>query len=64
MLGRLQISYYPEPDSHIMDKVKDELDLSSYSSKIELDDATAVDTSNLAAKRVFLQRIKKVVNVI
>ena len=47
-----------------MDKVKDELDLSSYSSKIELDDATAVDTSNLAAKRVFLQRIKKVVNVI
>ena len=39
-----------------MDKVKDELDLSSYSSKIELDDATAVDTSNLAAKRVFFAK--------
>ena len=64
MLSRLQISYYPASDSHIMDKVKEVLELSSYSSKIELDDATAVDTSNLAAKRVFLQRIKKVVNVI
>ena len=37
------MSYYPEPNSHIRDKVKAVLELSNY-----------VDTSNLAAKRDFI----------
>ena len=36
--------YYPEPDSHIRDKVKVLLDLSYYATKKELDLATGVDT--------------------
>ena len=47
------MSYYPEPDIHIQDKVKVLLDLSNYASKKELEDATGVDTSNLAAKSNF-----------
>ena len=42
--------YYPEPGSHIRDKVKVVLDLSNY----ELDHATGVDTSDLAAKKICL----------
>ena len=45
---------YPEPDSHINNKVKVALDLSNYTTKKELNDATGVDTSNLAAKREFI----------
>ena len=41
---------YPEPDSHIRDKVKVVLDLPNYAAKKELGHATGVDTSNLAAK--------------
>ena len=48
------MSYYPEPDSHIKDKVKVALDLSNYATKKELEHATGVDTSNLAAKRISL----------
>ena len=33
------MSYYPEPDSHVKDKVKVVLDLSNYRSKTELDHA-------------------------
>ena len=40
-----------EPDSHIRDKVKVVLDLSNYATKKQLDHATGVDTSHLAAKK-------------
>ena len=43
------MSYYPETDSHIRDKVKVVLDLSNCTTKKELDHATGVDTSDLAA---------------
>ena len=42
------MSYYPEPNIHIRDKVKVVLDLPNYAIKNELDDATGVDTSDLA----------------
>ena len=48
----LQISCYPEPDSHIRDKVKVVLDLSNYGTKNELDHAAGADTSHLAAKKI------------
>ena len=47
------MSYYPEPDSHIKDKVKLVSDLSNYATKIELEHATDADTSDLAAKKDF-----------
>ena len=49
-MSKLQISYYPEQDNHIRDKVKEVLDLSNYASKNRHD--TCVDTSDLAAKKV------------
>ena len=45
------MSYYPEPDSHIRDKVKVVLDLSDYATKKELEYATGIDMSDLAAKK-------------
>ena len=42
----LLLSYYPEPDSHIRDKVELVLELSNYTTKEELKHATDVDTSN------------------
>ena len=45
---------YPEPDSHIRDKVIVVLDLSNYATKKELDHATGVDTSDLTAKKDFI----------
>ena len=48
------MSYYPEPDIHIRDKVKVVLDLPNYATKKELDQATGVDTSDLAAKKDFI----------
>ena len=50
----LSMSYYPEPDGHIRDKVKIVLDLSNYATKKELDHAIGVDTSDLAAKIDFI----------
>ena len=47
------MSYYPEPDSHIRDKVKVVLDLSMYTTKKELEHATSIDASDLAAKKDF-----------
>ena len=47
------MSYYPEPDTHIRDKVKVVLDLSNYATENELNHATGVDTSDLAAKKRF-----------
>ena len=54
LLCKLQISHYTEPDSHVLDKVKVVLNLSSYTTERELKDATGVDTSNLAAKSDFI----------
>ena len=36
------MSYYPEPDSHIREKVKVVLDLSNYATKKELDHVTRI----------------------
>ena len=48
------MSYYPELDCHIRDKVKVVLDLLNYAIKKQLDHAAAVDTSHLAAKNDFV----------
>ena len=48
------MSYYPEQDSHIRDKVKLVLDLSHYAAKKELYHTAGVDTSHLAAKKDFI----------
>ena len=48
------MSYYPELDSHIRDKMKLVLDLSNYATKKELTDVTGVDKSNLGAKKILL----------
>ena len=45
------MSYYPEQDRHIRKKVKILLDLDH---EIELDHATGIDTSDLAAKKDFI----------
>ena len=45
------MSYYPEPDSHIRDKIKVVLHLLNYATKKELNHTTVVDTSDLAAKK-------------
>ena len=47
------MSYYPEPESCIRDKIKVVLDLTNYATKKELDLATGVDTSDLAAKKFY-----------
>ena len=47
------MNYYPEPDSHIRDKVKVVLELSYYVTKKELYHVTRVDTSDLAANKTF-----------
>ena len=65
------MSYHSEPDCHIRDKIKVVLGLSNNATKKELDHATGVDTSDLAAKKDFIafkaevdkQDIKKLVNV-
>ena len=48
------MSYYPEPNSHIRDKVKVVLVLSNYATKKELERATCIDTSHLAVKKDFI----------
>ena len=50
----LLMSYYPEVDSHIRDKVKVVLDLSNYATEIELEQAASFGTSDLAAKKILL----------
>ena len=42
---------HPEPGSFIRNKTKVELDLSNYATKKELENATGVDASDLAAKK-------------
>ena len=53
------MSYYPDPDNHIRDKVKVVLDLSNYATKKELDHATRVDIFDLAAKEDFKAVVDK-----
>ena len=48
------MSYYPEPDSRIRRKAEVVLYLSNYETEKELEHATAVDTSGLAAKKDFI----------
>ena len=52
------MSYYPELDRHIKDKVKVILNLSNYGTKVpakkELEHATGVDTCDLAATKDFI----------
>ena len=48
------MSYYPEPENHIRDKVKLVLAFSNHATEKELSNATGIDTSNLCAKRNFL----------
>ena len=47
------MSYYPEKDSHINDKIKVQENLSNYVTKKELKDATGIDTSNSTDKKDF-----------
>ena len=49
LMSKLQMSYYPERNSHIRDNVKVVLDATK-----ELYHATGADTSDLAAKKDFL----------
>ena len=67
----LTLCYYPEPNSQIRNKFKVVLELSNHATKKELNNATGVDTCNLAAKSDFITLkaevgeldIKKLVNV-
>ena len=52
------MSYYLEPDSHIRHKVKVVLDLSIYAIKKELEHATGIDTSGLAAKKIIALKVE------
>ena len=45
------MNYYPEPDSHIRDKVKVVLHLTYEATKKELEHGTVINTSDLAAKK-------------
>ena len=51
---KLYMSYYPEPDINIGDKIKVILNFPNYTTKKELNDTAVVDRSNLAAKRDFV----------
>ena len=65
------MSFYPEPDRLIRNRTKEELDLSNYATKTELEHATGVNTFDLAAKNDFIDLkaevekvdINKLVNV-
>ena len=48
------MTYYPEPNSHIRDKVKVVLDLSNYATKKELEHTAGIDKSDAVAKRDFI----------
>ena len=48
------MSHYPQSNSHIRDNINTVLDLTNYATKKELDHATGVDTSDLAAKKDFI----------
>ena len=54
LLSNLWKSYYPEPDSHVWDKVKEVLDLTNYVIKKELEHAASVKTFDLITKNFLL----------
>ena len=56
------MSYYPEPDRYIRDKVKVVSELSNYATKKELNHATSVDTSDSVAKKFLLLSKPKLTN--
>ena len=56
------MSYYPEPDSHIRHKTKVLIVLTNYATKKELDHATGSETSESAAKIIFLLLKLKLTN--
>ena len=45
------MSYYPESDSYIRDKIKSVLDMTNYATK-KLEHAMSVDTFDLTAKKI------------
>ena len=63
------MSYYPEPNNYVRDKVRVVLlDLSNYATKKKLDRAKGVDTSDLSAKKIIALKVQvniaKLVNVV
>ena len=56
------MSYYPEPDNHVRNKVKLVFDLSNYATK-KLEHATGVNISDLAAKNMVLLWKFKLINI-
>ena len=48
------MSYCQEPDSHIRDNVKTELELTNFVTKEEVDHVTGVHTSHLDGKKHFV----------
>ena len=54
MLRKISMSYYPQPDSNVRNKIKLELDLYKIATKKELYLATGVGTCDLAAKKDFI----------
>ena len=63
------MSYYPEPNNYVRDKVRVVLlDLSNYATKKKLDRAKGVDTSDLSAKKIIALKVQvnivKLVNVL
>ena len=48
------MSYYPETNIHIRDKIKVVLALINYATKTKLEDAIHVDTCNLTAEKDFI----------
>ena len=54
LLRKISMSYYPQPDSNVRNKIKLELDLYKIATKKELYLATGVGTSDLAAKKDFI----------
>ena len=48
------MKFYPEPDSHIRDKLTVVLDLFNYATNKELKHATGVDISDLTVKKDFI----------
>ena len=62
------MSYYPEPNNYVRDKVRVVLDLSNYATKKKLDRAKGVDTSDLPAKKIIALKVQvnitKLVNVL
>ena len=51
------MSYFTEPQTHSEDKIEDELVLPNYATKIDLKNATGVDTSGFAPNQISINQI-------